>query len=448
MSRMQGNRTRLVAAVAIVVITAALTTLINQTFFAPADSIAVAPPPADSQPETGPAGPGPSAAELVPEPIEPARDAPAPVAGLPGSAEAAAEPAGSGTNSEAANEAESDTAEAEPDAGGSVPGAGTADAGHSHPSESESPKPAPKLCVVADGDPDKLYWGFVRFHAERAADIVGLQLEYSTHPDPAERVLAIEGCARNGAHMILATLADAQVVVPALHAAAEQGVRIASFGAGAEHADDAGSLIHVSMDESASARRAAEQFHAAGVSGKVLCLIPEAVEEGRRRICDELRDSYAGAAIAAHQLDSSDPAGQIADLLAAAPDTAGLLVLEADLLPHAIEAMDSSGIAPVLGSIGEFPLSKLSFAQRDQIAFTVMDLARFEVLLSAAALRLMHTYHPNARFFEGAMIFEGEPNVHTGGARGGHERPGSGEDTGQGGDGHDHSHGDDGEHHH
>ena len=444
---MQGGRARLVAAVALVVITAALTTLINQTFFAPADSIAVAPPPAESRPETRPSGPGAGAAELVSEPIEPARDAPATGAGLPGTAETAAEPAESGTDSKAADESESEAAEAEPDSGESEPGAGTADTGHSHPSESESPKPAPKLCVVADGDPDKLYWGFVQFHAERAAAIVGLQLEYSTHPDPAKRVLAIEGCARNGAHMILATLADAQLIVPALHAAAEQGVRIASFGAGAKHADDAGSLIHVSMDAAASARRAAEQFHAAGVSGKVLCLIPEAVEEGRRHICDELRESYAGAAVTAHQLDSSDADRQIADLLAAAPDAAGLLVLEADLLPHAIEAMDSSGIAPVLGSIGEFPLSKLSFAQRDQIAFTVMDLARFEVLLSAAALRLMHTYHPNARFFEGAMIFEGQPNVHTGGARGGHERPGAGEDAGHGGGGHDHSHGDDGHDH-
>ncbi len=201
------------------------------------------------------------------------------------------------------------------------------------------------------------------------------------------------------------------------------------------------------MDASAAARRAVDQFNAAGVSGTVLCLIPEGVEEVRRHICDELGKTYAGA-VAAHQFASSDPDGQIEELLAAVPDAAGLLVLEADLLPDAIAAMDSSGIAPVLGSIGEYPLSKLPFAQRDQIAFTVMELARFEVLLSAAALRLMHTYHPNARFFEGAMIFEGHPNVHTGGARGGHERPGSGEESGPGGDGHDHAHGDNGEHQH
>lgn len=102
--------------------------------------------------------------------------------------------------------------------------------------------------------------------------------------------------------------------------------------------------------------------------------------------------------------------------------------------------METVGNAPMLGSIGEFPLHKLPFAQRDQIAFTVMELARFEVLLATAALRLMHTYHPNARFFEGSMIFEGQPNVHTGGARGGHERPPAGEDPGHADDGHDHDH--------
>ena len=180
--------------------------------------------------------------------------------------------------------------------------------------------------------------------------------------------------------------------------------------------------------------------------GTVLCLIPEGVEEIRRHACEELAKTYAGGAVDAHQLAETDPVGQIADILVDSPDAAGILVLEADLLPDAIEAMDDTGIAPVLGSIGEYPLSKLEFAQRDQIAFTVMDLARFEVLLSAAALRLMHTYHPSARYFEGAMIFEGVPNVHTGGARGGHERPGSGDDHDHGD--HDHAHGDDGEDHH
>jgi len=49
----------------------------------------------------------------------------------------------------------------------------------------------------------------------------------------------------------------------------------------------------------------------------------------------------------------------------------------------------------------------------------------------------MYANHPNARFFEGAMIFDGTPNVHIGGPKGGHGRPST--DHGHG-HGHDHDH--------
>ena len=110
-------------------------------------------------------------------------------------------------------------------------------------------------------------------------------------------------------------------------------------------------------------------------------------------------------------------------LLSEHSDAAGLLVLEADLLPAAIAAMDHADVNLALGSIGEYLLSQLSFAQRDQINFRVMGLARVETLLSAAALHLMYTNHLIARFVDGAMIFDGVPNVQTGGATGGHGRP-------------------------
>ena len=438
-----GRWARPVAVAVLILVTAALTTLVNQAFFGPVDSPGDASLQVAPGPDAGPAEPEPAASA---EPSNPGESEPGAGSLEAGQADMAeSEPHSSETEVDPGDGAaeEPGASEPGPDAGESSVDAGEADDGHDHGPHPEAPEPSPKLCVVADGDPEKLYWRFTEFHAARAAKAVGLQLEYSTHPDAADRVQAIEACARNGAHMIMATLAEPEVIIPAIHAAAELGVQVASFGAGAEFADEAGSLVHVSMDASAAARRAADQFAAAGVMDAVLCLIPEGVEPLRRHICDDLGSNFAEGAVAAHQLAAADPGEQIADLLAAAPDTAGLLVLEADLLPHAIAAMEESGVAPVLGSIGEYPLSKLSFAERDQIAFTVMDLARFEVLLAAAALRLMHTYHPNARFFEGAMIFQGEPNVHTGGARGGHERPGSGED-----DGHDHGHGEEDDHHH
>ncbi|MCY4619398.1 MAG: substrate-binding domain-containing protein [Chloroflexi bacterium] len=301
------------------------------------------------------------------------------------------------------------------------------------------PQPQPMMCIVANGDSDKLFWQFVAFHSQRAADLIGVDLTYASHTDPADRVHAIEECVEHGAKMIVSTLADADTVIPALESAAKQGVKIASFGAGEEHADRAGSLIHVSLNESAAGRRAAEQFNELGISGTVFCVVPHDTYEDRKDICEAVEDDYTGGHVEQFQLTAGHTDDQIESLLTDHPDAAGLLVLEADLLPAAIEAMDETGVTPALGSIGEYPLSRLSFAQRDQIDFTVMALERFETLLSAAALHLMYSNHPNARFFEGAMIFDGVPNVHTGGPKGGHGRDRSGQQTDE--QGHDDDHG-------
>ena len=311
---------------------------------------------------------------------------------------------------------------------------------NSGPIELRTPLPAahmPTLCVVGNGDPDELFWQFVEQHTVHAADLIGVELSYSTHPDVDDRVDAIDECVADGANMILATLADADAIVPALKDAARQGVKIASFGAGEEHADEAGSLIHVSLDESAAGRRAAEQFTSHGTSGTVLCVIPHGTYEDRRGICDDLEASYAGGSVERFSLTDDVAQDQIEDLLNQHPNAGGLLVLEASLLPDAIEAMQHTGVTPTLGSIGEYKLVLFgrSFDKRDLIKFMVMDLARFQTLLSAAALHYMYVNHPAARWFDGAMIFDGEPNVHTGGPKGGHGRPSS-----DGGHGHDHDH--------
>lgn len=286
----------------------------------------------------------------------------------------------------------------------------------------------PIMCVIADGDPDAHFWRLLEFHTRRAGDLLGIHVRYSSIPDLDARIVAIEQCVDDDVPMILTTLADAGGVIPALHEAAARGVKIATFGAGEDHADRAGSLIHVSFNESAAGVRAIEQFDNRNVRGPLLCIAKQGNPQGRNGICDVLDERYDHGAVSTHLLTTDDRTAQIASLLDDQPDTAGLLVVEADLLPDAIAAMERADAQPVLGSIGEYQLSRLSFAQRDRIAFIVMDLARVESLLPMTALYYMYRHHPNARFFSGAMLFNGEPNVHIGGASGGHGRPPSEDD--------------------
>ena len=298
--------------------------------------------------------------------------------------------------------------------------------------------PLPTICVVVDGDPDSHFWQMLEFHTRRGADNLGLDVRYSSHPDVNERITAIEECVDDDAPMLLASLADSDDVIPSLHAAAAAGVKIATFGAGERHADRAGSLIHVSFNESAAGRRAVEQFTSRftsrDVSGLLLCLYKEGNPQGRTGICDVVDDLYEGGDVEQVELTPSDRASQIVQILNDHQDAAGLLVVEGDLLPPAITAIQESGVSPVLGSVGEYQLNRLSFAERDLVAFMVMDLARVETLLPMAALHYMYRYHPNARFFEGAMLFGGEPNTHVGGALGGHGRPTSVDESDDHGD--------------
>ena len=281
----------------------------------------------------------------------------------------------------------------------------------------------PIICVIADGDPDAHFWRLLEFHTLRAGDLLGLHVRYSSNPNLDDRIATINQCVDDDVPMILATLADAGGVIPALHDAAARGVKIATFGAGEDHADRAGSLIHVSFNESAAGLRAIEQFDAHNVRGPLLCIGKQGNPQGRNGICDLLDQRYQHGAVTTHLFTTDNRTAQIATLLDDQPDIAGILVVEADLLPDAIAAIQRADAQPVLGAIGEYPLSQLSFPQRDRIAFTVMDLARVESLLPMSALYYMYRHHPNARFFSGAMQFNGTPNVHIGGPSGGHGRP-------------------------
>lgn len=310
---------------------------------------------------------------------------------------------------------------------------------NSTPIEVSVPIPAddhgPLMCIIGHGDPHELTWRYIAQYAQLVGGDLGLQVRFSTHPVPQDQAAAIEQCVDDGAKMIAASLGHPQEVVPELQHAAEAGVLISTFHDGAEHADDARSIIHIALDEAAAGRRAGTQFNHIETTGNIICVIPAESTNAHEQRCDGLAETYTGGDILRLNLAGSDAETEMAAFLTSnASSAGGLLTTTPDLLTDALHAIEESGVHLKLGSIGETFLRELSLPQRDQILFSVTDMGRFYTHLTATAMYLIYTYHPNARFFHGAVQLTAEPNLHTGGPLGGRRSATQSHDS------HDHGH--------
>ena len=195
---------------------------------------------------------------------------------------------------------------------------------------------------------------------------------------------AIRACSADGATVIAATLADPQAVTPALQEADEAGARIITFNSGAEFAHEAGSELHISIDDHATGRLAGERFNAAEVDGEIVCLIHEDVNTGLDERCDGLAETYAGGDVRPlHIPDDYDreQTTQFAiDLLRGEGAPAGILALNVDTTLAVMEALSrvrsELDYRPIVGSIGGHPdISRLPLDLRnDHLAFLTNDL--------------------------------------------------------------------------
>ena len=88
------------------------------------------------------------------------------------------------------------------------------------------------------------------------------------------------------------------------------------------------------------------------------------------------------------------------------------MALNADTMLAVLAAIEQTGIETAVGSVGADPrLADLPQWLREQIHFTVSDLAAFQGYLVTAALDMLHRYHRPARFIIGAAVFTAEPYV-------------------------------------
>ena len=279
----------------------------------------------------------------------------------------------------------------------------------------------PLFCVIGHGQLDDYFWGVLRSYSNRAARDLDADVRFETHLDSAGHAAAIRQCSADGAAVIASSLVDPGTMVPALREASAAGARIITFNSGAEFADQAGSELHIAMDDRAAGRIAAEQFNAAELSGSIACLVHEAGNSGLEERCAGLAETYEGGDVERVQLpagaDAEGIAEHIAGRLAADDPPAALLALNSDTALAALEAISRTraqlDYKPLLGSIGGHPqFGRLPLDLRnDHLLFLTNDLGPAQGYLITAALRMVHEFHLPASFVVGASILEAEPFI-------------------------------------
>ena len=94
---------------------------------------------------------------------------------------------------------------------------------------------------------------------------------------------------------IATTLAEPEVLKPAVQEAIDAGVHMISFNSGAEVAADVGTALHIGLDDREGGRIAAAEFSERGIEGNALCIIHEPNNVGLHNRYDGLEETFNGA---------------------------------------------------------------------------------------------------------------------------------------------------------
>ena len=218
-----------------------------------------------------------------------------------------------------------------------------------------------------------------------------------------EQADAIRRCVADGAVAIATTLAQPDVLKPAVQEAIAAGIPVLSFNSGADDAADVGTALHISLDDHEAGRVAGEEFNARNVEGLMLCIIHEPENQGLHDRCDGLEETFNGVV---ERWSMTDRESTIEELFARLRqgDVNGVLALSSSVGGEARSAIRQYDRRLPLASFG-FTRSIAEHVADGRMLFAILDHPEIQSYLAAVGAFVAERFRIDpVAFFNSAQM--------------------------------------------
>ncbi len=190
-----------------------------------------------------------------------------------------------------------------------------------------------KICMYTHGDGGG-FWSVAKKGAEKAADDLGIDLDYQESNNDAEaQAQLIEAGISAGCEGIAVSAPNPDAIQTAMDQADEAGIPLVTMNSGAAVFAELHAFTHVGQDEFIAGQEAGKKFTELGAT-KVLCPIQEANNIGLQERCDGAADTFGNVEnlqLSAGLADLSKSQAEIQAKLEADPSIDAVFSLNADI---------------------------------------------------------------------------------------------------------------------
>jgi simple sugar transport system substrate-binding protein len=148
-----------------------------------------------------------------------------------------------------------------------------------------------KICMYTHGD-GGAFWSVAKKGAEKAADDLGVDLDYQESNNDAEaQAQLIEAGVSAGCDGIAVSAPNPDAIQGAMDKANDAGIPLVTMNSGSAVFQDLHAFTHVGQDEFIAGQQAGLKFKELGAT-KILCPIQEANNIGLQDRCDGAKDTF------------------------------------------------------------------------------------------------------------------------------------------------------------
>ena len=227
------------------------------------------------------------------------------------------------------------------------------------------------IAVVTHGAPDDAFWSVVKAGSDRAAEDLGIDVEYNSDEDVTAHAELIDQAVADEVDGIVVSMANPDGLKDSVGAAVDAGIPVITINSGVDQFTEFGAITHIGQSEDVAGEAAGTKFKELGAA-KLLCVIHEAGNIGLEQRCAGAETTFGGT-VERLQVDGADTAKAketISAALQADDSIDAVLALNGQVALGSTQAVADIGTQTVTGT---FDLSSdvIAEIQDGTIAFAI-----------------------------------------------------------------------------